>query len=321
MIVAERRVGVLGTLVWDRIWHPADATDSPREQWGGLTYSLISAAAALPTGWTAVPLIRVGRDRHLQAADLLSSLDLPTDHLIAVDAETNRVDLRYRNDAERDETLTGGTGAWPWTELEPRVAGLDALYINFVSGFELDLATAKRLRGAFRGPIYADLHSLFLGEPTESAREPRVLPDAGDWLSCFDVVQLNASELSLLSPPDPLRLVSSTVREGRPLALVETRGERGARLWRGPRVASDARAWPSLRSTSSAEIETEILPLSEGPAAGDPTGCGDVWGAAFFLSLLAGHDWRSAAERAHRFAAAKMAEPRVERLPPLLRRS
>jgi hypothetical protein len=60
---------------------------------------------------------------------------------------------------------------WRWAELEPLLDGLDALYVNLISGFELDLDAATRLRGAVPGPIYGDLHSLLLGvaAPTGTA--------------------------------------------------------------------------------------------------------------------------------------------------------
>jgi sugar/nucleoside kinase (ribokinase family) len=45
------------------------------------------------------------------------------------------------------------------------------------------------------------------------------------------------------------------------------------------------------------------------PRKGDPTGCGDVWGATFFARLLAGDDVEAAMARANR-AAAKNVEYR-----------
>ena len=56
--------------------------------------------------------------------------------------------------------LTGGVPGWSWLGLKPLLddARLDALYINFLSGWELDLETAQLIRQHFRGPIYCDLH-------------------------------------------------------------------------------------------------------------------------------------------------------------------
>src|SRR5690606_25873812 len=55
------RLGVLGTLVWDRIFS-RDGRSVPVEEWGGIAYALAAASAACPRGATIVPLIRVGSD-------------------------------------------------------------------------------------------------------------------------------------------------------------------------------------------------------------------------------------------------------------------
>ena len=57
------------------------------------------------------------------------------------------------------------------------IAGLDALLVNFISGFEMSLGTAQLLRRGFGGPIYADLHSLFLGMQADGLRVPQPLPE------------------------------------------------------------------------------------------------------------------------------------------------
>ena len=42
-----KRLGILGTFVWDRIWTLADQeAGRPFETWGGMAYSLAAAAAA-----------------------------------------------------------------------------------------------------------------------------------------------------------------------------------------------------------------------------------------------------------------------------------
>ena len=56
-----RRVGVIGSLVWDEI-HGRDPRAAPVEEWGGIAYALAGMDAALPGGWEIVPLVKVGRD-------------------------------------------------------------------------------------------------------------------------------------------------------------------------------------------------------------------------------------------------------------------
>jgi sugar/nucleoside kinase (ribokinase family) len=45
------------------------------------------------------------------------------------------------------------------------------------------------------------------------------------------------------------------------------------------------------------------VPLLDAPRRGDPTGCGDVWGATLFCRLLGADDLESAMREANRCAA------------------
>jgi hypothetical protein len=134
--------------------------------------------------------------------------------------------LYYESAERRSERMAGGVPAWTWTELGPMVRDLDALYLNFISGFELALGTAEALRHGFAGPIYADFHSLMLGMHGDGIRELRPLRDAPSWFGCFDVIQVNEEEMSQLGP-DPLSLAAAMLGLG-VAALIVTLGARGA---------------------------------------------------------------------------------------------
>jgi sugar/nucleoside kinase (ribokinase family) len=273
------RLGVLGSMVWDRIDHP----DGDRiERWGGIAYSLAAAAAAIPAGWTVRPIVKVGRDLAIEARAFMATLpgvELPGGVRETADP-TNRVHLRYQDRHHRDEHLSGGVPPWEWSELEPLLRGLDALYVNLISGFELDLETAARLEPAIQGPTYADLHSLLLGIDPTGRRMPRPLERRDEWLAAFDMVQVNEAELALVAGgDDPWRVAGAAVREGLAALLVT----------RGPDGATAVAASPGPRPWAAGRGESHRLEL---PAArvvpGDPTGCGDVWGATCFVALVRG---------------------------------
>ena len=63
------------------------------------------------------------------------------------------MELRYLDDERRSEYLSGGVPGWTWLGLKPLLesARLDALYINFLSGWELDLETTQLIRAALCG--------------------------------------------------------------------------------------------------------------------------------------------------------------------------
>lgn len=311
------RVGVLGTMVWDRI-HARDGRPGPLEEWGGISYALAAMAAGVDDGWRVVPIVKVGRDLEREARAFFDGLP-HTDAeagIRVVPERNNRVELRYLDRERRTECLTGGVPGWTFDELAPLLDGLDALYVNFIAGWELDLVSATHLRLAYVGPLYADLHSLLLGVRPGGQRVPRPLDAWREWLRCFDVVQVNEEELGLLTARwgDPWRLAAETV--GTDLkALLVTLGDRGSAY-----VASAAfRPGPLEWRRRGLEVQrplavpgasrSERVPR-EGPAReGDPTGCGDVWGATCFARLLAGEALESAM-RAANHAAARNVEHR-----------
>jgi hypothetical protein len=272
------RVGVIGSLVWDEI-HGRDPAEGVVEEWGGIAYALAGLDAHLPEEWDIVPLIKVGSDMAARARAFLGTLRrlAPGARCVEVPVANNRVVLRYESTERRCERMSGGVPAWTWTELGPMVRDLDALYINFISGFEMCLGTAESLRRAFRGTIYADLHSLLLGMHGDGIRMLKPLPEAPSWFGCFDVIQVNEDEMRQLGP-DPLTLAAGMLEAG-VTALIVTLGPRGV-------------VYVSGHSTGPAR--TALVPAPRPDGTLDPTGCGDVFGAATFARLLAGEQLEAA---------------------------
>jgi sugar/nucleoside kinase (ribokinase family) len=306
------RVGVLGTLVCDRLWtyEATQRGDPPLEDWGGICYTLISMAAALPQGWEVVPIVKIGSDVADRAGAFFSSVPgLVLGEGIRVEDEpNNRVELRYHSESDRTELQTGGRPSWTAAELEPVLGGLDALYVNFISGFEMELREAERLRRSYRGPVYADLHSIFLGRDAAGRRSYRPLPEWERWLAAFDAVQLNRDELRTLAAAEAdLDTFVERAMLARTGLVALTLGEQGAACVRSRGFPADPRRWAEHRDRVERDVaEWLVLPLSQGPLQGDPTGCGDVWGGAFFASLLGGAELGTAAARAHRAATRKL---------------
>jgi pfkB family carbohydrate kinase len=325
------KVGILGSLVWDQIYG-RDPHAQPVEEWGGIAYALAGLDASVAPGWEIVPLIKVGQDLAGKAREFVGGLRhiTPGGRCVEVPAPNNRVILHYYSTERRTERMSGGVPGWTWAELGPMVRDLDALYLNFISGFELALGTAQALRQGFRGPIYVDLHSLLLGMQHDGVRVPRPLQDAASWLGCFDVIQLNEDEMRQLSP-DPLSLAAEAIGAGTSLLIVTLAakgaayvaapgfdgwstterqdGGTAARRYDGTTVAGSGDLAlglvPSYRRTAvppSSALRTALIPA---PAVDplDPTGCGDVFGAAAAARLFAGDPVEEAIRHANRMAA------------------
>lgn len=219
----------------------------------------------------------------------------------------NRVELRYLSDERRTERLSGGVPAWSWAALRPLLEGLDALYVNLISGFELDLETATLMRQHFRGPIYCDLHSLTLAVQPDGLRTLRPLPNVGAWCRCFDLLQVNEDELSMMAP-DGLALAATALAEG-VRCLVVTLGAKGAVYFAAPDFdrLEDLRRGRALGAPLG-PVRTALVPAERAASSpGDPTGCGDVWGATYFSRLVGGDKLTDAMRAAHHAAARNVA--------------
>ena len=286
----RKRSGVIGSIVWDVIYG-RDHAAKPVEEWGGITYALSGLDAALTDEWEIVPILKVGEDLEARATHFISRLEhiAPDARLIAVPYPNNRVELRYYDDERRSEILTGGVPAWTWLGLKPvlETAKLDALYINFLSGWELDLETTQLLRDYFAGPIYCDLHMLAWAVQPGGLRTLRPLSHVREWCGCFDYLQVNEDEMSMLAP-DPLALAATALHAGVRTLLV-TLGKRGV-VYFEP-------------GEGNGPVRTALVPPEQVIEGADPTGCGDVWGATYFSRVLAGDKLNSAILAAHRAAA------------------
>jgi hypothetical protein len=296
-IANMKKVGVIGSMVWDLIYG-RDPIAPPIEEWGGIAYGLSGIDAALSDEWQIVPLIKVGRDLAAESSRFLRTLDhlAPDARCVEVPVPNNRVTLRYESAERRCERMSGGVPGWTWAELGPMVRDLDAIYANFISGFEMCLGTAQALRQGFRGPIYADFHSLFLGMNPDGIRRLQPLPQAQSWFGCFDAVQMNEDEMHQLSP-DPLSLAAQALDAGVSLLTV-TLGSRGVAYVAAPgfdRLSDRGRK-------VSGSARTALLPA---PAVDvlDPTGCGDVFGGTLMGRLLAGDTVEEGLRFANQMAA------------------
>src|SRR5712691_268943 len=286
---ALKRLGVIGSMVWDTI-HGRDPAQAAVQEWGGISYALAALDATLLEDWQIVPLIKVGRDLAHKANQFLSGVRR-TAHgarFIEVPEPNNRVTLRYESAERRCEQMAGGVPPWTWAELGPLVQDLDALYINFISGFEMNLETAQLLRRGFPRFVYADLHSLFLGKEPNGMRVPRALPEAPAWFGCFNVVQLNEDEMGQLGA-DPLAIAADALRQGCSTLCV-TLGKRGAAYFTGNPIRTELIPAPVMHQAAFDHVV-------------DPTGCGDVFGGAVVAMLLAGADLEDALRTGNQLGA------------------
>jgi sugar/nucleoside kinase (ribokinase family) len=264
-------LGVLGTLVLDTI-RPHTPRGAPVvEDWGGIAYALATAEAVLPEGWQVRPLLKVGEEAQAEARQFLDRLTVADfgSGVQLVPGAHPRVELRYTGPERRTEVLRGGLPPWSPVDVRRAARGCDAIYVNFITGDELELEAARSLRELTNGVLYADLHCLLRGRAEDGRRFLRRPPRWVEWLRCFDVLQLNEEELQVLMREDvsPREGASQLLHELDRTVIV-TCGERGA--------VGCTRAWEGVVRTSPVE-------------GAEPTGCGDVLGLVCCTALMLGH--------------------------------
>ncbi|HEU4564217.1 MAG TPA: PfkB family carbohydrate kinase, partial [Gemmatimonadaceae bacterium] len=168
------------------------------------------------------------------------------------------------------------------------------------------LETSQLLRQHFAGPIYCDLHMLVMAVQPTGLRALQPLPNVAEWCRCFDFLQVNEEEVTAMAP-DPLGLAATALASG-VRTLFVTLGSRGAAYFAAPGfdAMKDLRRGGALAADVGA-IRTALVPTPDGAVEGDPTGCGDVWGATCFSRLLAGDTLDAAMRAAHRAATRNVA--------------
>ena len=115
---------------------------------------------------------------------------------------------------------------------------------------------------------------------------------------------MNADELALLGggPGDPWARAEGALGEELGLILV-TRGDHGAGFVAREGLDPNPMSWRSGRDRNRVgRTLSGSVTLTAPPIVGDPTGCGDVWGATMFARLLHGDDIEAAMRAANELA-------------------
>lgn len=241
---------------------------------------------------TVVPVFSVGDADYEMVMDELSSYpQVNTKGIFTFKGNTNQVHLFYGEDgASRTECSMHICKPIPFAKIKPHL-GTDGVLINMVSGFDITLETMDLIRMETRDdriPIHFDFHSLTLGIDQQSARFRRPLPDWRRWSFMVNSTQLSEKEAKGLTIEkyDEENFINQFMSL-MTTHLIITRGDRGA----------------ALIEQENKKLTRHDIPGIKLKQVVDTTGCGDVFGAAFFYFYLKTKDAQRACHYANQFAA------------------
>lgn len=281
------QVLIIGHLVLDEI-HTRDG--GVIESFGGIHFPVSAFSALAGPDDTVHPVFPVGADAwDAFRSDIASLPRVDAGRCRRVDAPNTRVRLFHDASASYNTQLVRSLDSIPFDDVAPLLPSADLVYINFMTGVDLALEDAERLRAAAAGLVYLDAHMIAYRVGEGGHRSTAPVDDWRRWVDVPDVLQCNERELAALVPDaaDEAAAAAVLFSVARLRALVITKGEEGARVY-----ARDA-APLSIDPVSAARVV-------------DTTGCGDVFGSTFAWGLASGlpvADAGAAASRAGAFVA------------------
>lgn len=259
------RIALIGHIPHDRYQFTDGTTHTG---FGGVLYGAAALAGAMRPGDEVVLVSRVGDAIAPAILALVAAYGRITPHIDTVPGHGWVVNAAYLDGERRREQLVGGVPPWTAAELLEAVAGCDAVILNMVTGYEVELPEFRAFAAACP-LLHLDFHSLALGRDPSGLRVPARNTAAREWCGRARLLQMNRSELrSVLPDAEPLDAVSTLLSWG-PEWVAITDGSNGVH------VAEAERAW------HLAAVEPTIRPV-------DPTGCGDVFGACLVVGILRG---------------------------------
>jgi hypothetical protein len=271
---------VLGHLVLDEIHrHDGDIIESL----GGMFFPVGAFGALADEDDIIRPIFPVGHDAWDQYQEAISAFPRIDASACTFAARPNtRVRLFHDAQSQYNTQIVSSLDPIDLDAAAPWLQDANLVYMNMMTGHDLLIDEAERLRDMTMGLIYLDLHMIAYRVARDGHRSTAQVADWRRWASVPHVLQCNERELAVLGEPGDSaeRRIDALFEHASLDMLVITRGERGSTVYRREGPSFDIPAVPVA----------SVL---------DSTGCGDVFGSAFAYHLAKG----SSAQDAGRLAA------------------
>ncbi len=290
------KIGVIGTFIKDHIIHP-DGRET--RSYGGIYYALSILTNLFSRHDEICPACWLGEDIYDDIHRIFSTNgNINFSGIRRYAGNNSAVKLIYHDAESRDEILTN---ILPEVNLDhTRHAGpVDAWLVNFITGYEMNLATFHQFCAEKSCPVFMDFHSLSLDRDKSGLRILRKLPNWKEWIADVDVLQMNEKEAAVLSDSDStkmnelVRFGVNVIRETKIRILNITLGSQGSIL---------------IHRQGAQILHRMLAPENIGEAV-DATGCGDAFMAGFLYFYFKKPDPVQAAKFANSIAGLNSTMP------------
>ncbi len=292
-----KSVVVVGSVVVDEIF---TLRGEHYVSFGGITYTLVALAKLLPR-YQILPITYIGERKKEKFIDFLSKFQNINLEGIKISKSSNTNTLMYVDTGSRVERFKKSTPGLSFMDVYPFLDNADAVYVNYIKDDDFSVQDLRSLSSFLReGVIYIDIHSLVRKVDKNGLFLPRYFQGWQSIVQYADFVQLNEEEAHFFTgfefeTIDDLKNLVAMILMSGPRGVSVTLGERG--------VLAGER--------NKGKVRTEGIP-AEKVDARDPTGCGDVYGAAVLKEILDGEDFINAARYGVKVASIKAQMPLEE---------
>lgn len=161
----------------------------------------------------------------------------------------------------------------------------NGILINMITGFDLSLSTIQDIRQNTKASIYCDIHSLARGIDENNKRNFRKIPEVEKYLNCFDIIQVNETELLTISKFDKKEEIIDHVFNCGIKGLIITKSNKGVEgYYKTEKGIKDI----NLKANKVNTVNT--------------VGCGDIFGSIFFYSYICNQDFEHSLQLANYYA-------------------
>ncbi len=293
-------VGIVGTINNDVVM----GDESDYNDLGGIMYNIL-ALHYLSGGKILIkPVTYYGYDIAERLNYYLQDKpNISTENLHRLNVNNPLVKLWDLGDFGKKEIKQFSLPAIP-SKMLTSVMECDLVLINYISGQDIEVDTLLKFRESYSGLIYIDIHSLTLGIKENGERYYRQPQRWKEIITCGDMIQMNLMEARTLLGynnigadelgDDILNPILTEFTKYGAKAVLLTLGDNGAKI--------------SFGEGGKVSIYDSVPKITE-PTKGEATGCGDIFAAAFILSILNGRGYPASLDYAVAAATEKYKAP------------